>query len=133
MSINNTSSINFITQTASVANDSARVSSMKSYLGGINDIEDPKVKAKLEEFEGVFISQLLNSMFDQVEVDENFGGGFGEEITKSLLVNEYGKILAKSGGIGVADSVARQLLAAQQQTTTDLNQENNNNNTGEQL
>jgi Rod binding domain-containing protein len=33
-----------------------------------------------------------------------------------MMVQEYGKIMAKAGGIGVADHVARQMLQLQEST-----------------
>lgn len=69
--------------------------------------------AAAKEFESVFVSQMLRHMFDQVEVDEVFGGGSAEETWRGLLVDEYGKMITKTGGIGVADQVQRELLKLQ--------------------
>jgi Rod binding domain-containing protein len=67
-----------------------------------------------EEFEAVFISQFLGSMFQGIRTDGPFGGGPGEEIFRSLMLEQYGKRLAADGGFGLADSVKRQLLALQE-------------------
>ena len=67
-----------------------------------------------QEFEAVFLSQMLQHMFDGVETDEMFGGGEGEDMVKSLLVDEYGKLIARTGGIGVADYVKREMLSLQE-------------------
>lgn len=79
---------------------------------------DPAIRAKLRqsanEFENVFVSQMLGHMFDGVEVDETFGGGHGEEMFRSMLTNEYGKQVSRSGGFGIADQVYRELLRAQE-------------------
>lgn len=75
-------------------------------------------KTKLEEaaqdFEAQFLSQMLENMFSTVEVNPDFGGGQGEEVYRSLLINEYGKIIARTGGIGVADHVKKELLRLQE-------------------
>jgi peptidoglycan hydrolase FlgJ len=73
-----------------------------------------KIDEKAQEFEAVFLSQMLQHMFDGVETDENFGGGEGEDMVKSLLVDEYGKLIARTGGIGVADYVKREMLSLQE-------------------
>ena len=76
---------------------------------------DPKaIRASAEEFEAVFVSQMLTHMFESVETDPLTGGGSGEEVFRSLLVNEYGKSIAKSGGIGIADHVQREMLRLQE-------------------
>lgn len=79
---------------------------------------DPKVRTKLhkaaQDFEANFVSQMFSQMFESVPIDETFGGGRGEEMFRSLLVNEYGKQVASRGGLGIADSVYRELLRAQE-------------------
>lgn len=73
-----------------------------------------KINAAAAEFESHFIEQMLSTMFSTVEPNEELGGGDAEEVYQSLLVNEYGKVLAKSGGIGVADQV-KQIMLSQQE------------------
>jgi Rod binding domain-containing protein len=71
-------------------------------------------RAAAEEFEAMFVSQMLGSMFEGIETDGMFGGGHGEKVFRSLLVQEYGKIVARAGGIGLADAVQRQILTMQE-------------------
>jgi flagellar protein FlgJ len=89
-----------------------------SVQGGSGDKVDPAVATKLRkaasEFETQFVSQMLTPMFETVETDPMFGGGHGEEMFRSLLVNEYGKQMSNRGGLGIADSVYRELLRAQE-------------------
>lgn len=79
---------------------------------------DPATRAKLRtaanDFESQFVSQMVGQMFEGVEVDETFGGGHGEEMFRSLLVQEYGKSVTARGGFGLADQVYRELLRAQE-------------------
>jgi Rod binding domain-containing protein len=72
-----------------------------------------EIKNASQEFEAVFISQMLNLMFKSVPVNEVFGGGYAEETFREFLVDEYGTIIAKQGGIGVADSLQKSLLKMQ--------------------
>ena len=67
-----------------------------------------------EDFEAVFISQMLAPMFDGLETDELFGGGSGENIYRSMMVEEYGKSLARAGGFGLADAVQLEILRLQE-------------------
>ncbi len=67
-----------------------------------------------ESFEAVFLSQMLSPMFDTLEEDPLFGGGPGEKMYRSLLVEEYGKILANTGGVGLAEDLQHELLRLQE-------------------
>ena len=73
-----------------------------------------KVGQLAEEFEAQFISQMLETMFNTIPVSEELGGGFGEETFRGLLVDEYGKIISRTGGIGMADAVKREVLRTQE-------------------
>lgn len=86
-----------------------RLASLKS-----DAYREQKINETAQEFEAVFIGQMLQHMFAGVEVDEEFGGGHGEEMFKSLIVDEYGKLMAKSGGIGLADHVRQEMLNLQE-------------------
>lgn len=67
-----------------------------------------------QEFEATFLSQMLSHMWTDIPTDGMFGGGTGEEIFRSLLINEYGKIISENGGIGVAEEVKRLMLRLQE-------------------
>ena len=77
--------------------------------------KDEAVATKVaKDFEAVFISEFLGSMFTGVKADGPFGGGAGEEIFRSLLLDQYGQSLASQGGFGIADTVKRHLLGMQE-------------------
>ncbi|WP_431857977.1 rod-binding protein [Azospirillum sp.] len=82
--------------------------------GKVDPAVDSKLRKAANEFETQFLSQMLAPMFETVETDPMFGGGHGEDMFRSLLVNEYGKQMSSRGGIGIADSVYRELLRAQE-------------------
>jgi peptidoglycan hydrolase FlgJ len=67
-----------------------------------------------ENFEAFFLSQVFDNMFSGVNSDPLFGGGNGESVYRSLLLQEYSKVAARSGGIGIADAVQREILRAQE-------------------
>ncbi len=73
-----------------------------------------EVRRVAEEFEAVFIAQMMAPMFQGLETDELFGGGPGEDIYRSVLVEEYGKSIARAGGIGLSDAIQREILRLQE-------------------
>jgi peptidoglycan hydrolase FlgJ len=73
-----------------------------------------KLRAKANEFETMFASQMMAPMFETVEVDDTFGGGHGEEMFRSFLVNEYSKQITSRGSLGIANQVYTELLRAQE-------------------
>ncbi len=73
-----------------------------------------EVREAAEEFEAFFLAQMFDYMFAGIETDGPFGGGHGEKIFRSLLVQEYGKVIASQGGLGIADQVESELLQLQE-------------------
>jgi peptidoglycan hydrolase FlgJ len=77
--------------------------------------QDASGAAKVaQDFEAFFLAQAMDSMFAGIESDKLFGGGSGENVYKSLLSQEYAKVAAKSGGVGIADAVQREILRLQE-------------------
>jgi len=66
-----------------------------------------------EDFESVFINEFLGTMFDGISTDGPFGGGPGEGMFRSLMLDQYAKQLAHQGGFGLADAVTRELTLMQ--------------------
>ena len=76
---------------------------------------DPAQAKKLaQQFEGVFLTQFLGEMFEGISTDGPFGGGQGESMFRSLMIDEYGKQMAAQGGIGLAPAITRELLKTQE-------------------
>lgn len=75
---------------------------------------DPVAARKAgEDFEAFFLSQAFENMFSGIEADPIFGGGESESVYRSLLLQEYAKIAAKSGTTGIADAVTREIIRLQ--------------------
>lgn len=66
-----------------------------------------------QEFESVFLSEMMGPMFEGVSTDGLGGGGVGEEMFRPMLIEQYAKALTHSGGVGIADSITRELLRMQ--------------------
>lgn len=73
-----------------------------------------KMREAAQEFEAVFLSQMLKPMFEGIGSAPPFGGGPAEEMYRSLMMDEYGKSIAKAGGIGIADQVLREMIKLQE-------------------
>jgi peptidoglycan hydrolase FlgJ len=67
-----------------------------------------------EEFEAVFLSSIMENLFAGVGSAPLFGGGQSEGIYRTMLLQEYGKVSARAGGIGIADAVQREILRLQE-------------------
>lgn len=66
------------------------------------------------DFEAFFLSQMFSEMFSGIETDPVFGGGAGEDVFRSMMIQQFGKSVAQSGGIGIADAVMREMIALQE-------------------
>jgi Rod binding domain-containing protein len=68
-----------------------------------------------EDFEAFFAGAYFEQMFSGIQPDAVTGGGEGESMFKSLMIQEYGKAVARQHALGIADVVKRQLLQLQEQ------------------
>lgn len=80
---------------------------------GLSSASKAKIHKAAGDFESMFLSEMLKPMFDQEETNPMFGGGQSEQIYRSMLVDEYGKQISKAGGIGIAKTVEKEMLAKQ--------------------
>lgn len=87
---------------------------LEQSLASMKTMEGRKLDAAAKDFEAVFLSQMLSHMFAGIETDGMFGGGHSEDIYRSMMVQEYGKILAESGGIGLSDALKAEIIAMQE-------------------
>ena len=74
-----------------------------------------KIEHAAQDFEAVFIAEMLKPMFEGISTEPPFGGGKGEEVFRSMMLQEYGKIVAQTGGVGLADHVKEQMIEIQNQ------------------
>ncbi len=75
-----------------------------------------EARQKAQELEGVFLNTLMKQMFSSIKTDGLFGGGQAEETWRSMQSEQYANLLAKNGGIGLADSILADLIAIQENT-----------------
>ena len=82
--------------------------------GKISKADEEKIDKSAKDFEAMFLTQMLNHMFQGIKTDGPFGGGKGEEIWRSFMIQEYGKSIVGAGGIGLAQQVKQELLSLQE-------------------
>ncbi len=63
------------------------------------------------DFESVFIAQMLHGMTGGKGGDGLLGNS---SPLGGMMADEYAKLISRSGGIGVADAVLRELIRAQE-------------------
>ena len=77
---------------------STRGAAMTRAIGELHEaagMDTARVRQAAEDFEAVFISQMLAPMFEGLADDDYLGGGPGQDIYRSMLVEQYGKSLAR--------------------------------------
>lgn len=110
--------------TDSVAARAATAQSAQGQVAQAQAIARPGATKKMTEadadrvardFESMFLSQMLQPMFEKVNAGKGtFGGGHGEQMFSGLLVDEYAKQISKGPGLGVADMVRKEILRQQE-------------------
>jgi len=81
-------------------------------LGNVKTIEQARKVS--EDFEAVFIGQMLQPLFQNLGAEKPFGGGSSESMWRSMQVDEYGKAITKAGGIGISDTIFKEILKMQE-------------------
>jgi peptidoglycan hydrolase FlgJ len=80
---------------------------------GVSPAAAAKARATAQDFEAVFLNSMFGQMFTHVN-EGPFNGGQAASTWRSFLTDEYSKNFAKAGGIGIADSVYKELIALQE-------------------
>lgn len=80
---------------------------------------EKKARETADSFEAVFLSQILKSMSLGLKSDGPFGGGHSEEVFRDVLNEEIATQISRNGGIGLSDSVYREILKTQEVDSKD--------------
>jgi Rod binding domain-containing protein len=73
------------------------------------DAGQEEIRRVAEEFEAVFLAEMLAPMFESLETDGLGGGGIGEQMFRPMLVERYAQSISQAGGVGVADYIIAEL------------------------
>ena len=76
-----------------------------------NNMKDEELKKAAQDFESVFVTQFLETLNSTVEKSEEFSGGRGEEMFKSMLNGEIAKNISSSSqtSFGFAQQIYEQM------------------------
>ena len=72
-----------------------------------------RARGAAQDFEAVFLNAMFGQMFSGVG-EGPFSGGHAAKTWQSFLTDEYAKNFAKAGGIGIGDTVYKELIAQQE-------------------
>jgi len=80
----------------------------------IKDKDLQYIENASKDFEAMFMTEMIKPMFEGLKTDSRFGGGKGEEIFRGFMIEEYGKLMAERGDIGIADAVKAEMIRMQE-------------------
>ncbi len=72
-----------------------------------------KAKQAAQNFEAMFLSNMFQEMFTNIDGDGPFGGSGALKVWRSFMTEQYAKAFAKAGGIGIAPAVYDAILKEQ--------------------
>jgi flagellar protein FlgJ len=88
-------------------NDISKMDNLKDRVN--RDKNSEELKKSCQDFESIFVNQLMKSMRNTVQKTGFITGGRGEEIFQSMLDEEYSNEISKSGKMGLAEVLFREL------------------------
>lgn len=92
----------------------AAIATQPSALPSYANVTSKEAARKVaDEFEAMFLAQMLAPLFEPLETDGITGGGSAERAFRPMLVDEYAKEMAKQGGIGLSDQIYGEILRMQ--------------------
>lgn len=90
--------------------DLAQHQKMQRLQSMVEEKDVRRIDKAARDFEAVFLAEMMKPMFEGLSTDPPFGGGKAEEIFRGILLQEYGKNIASTQSIGIADHVKAALL-----------------------
>jgi flagellar protein FlgJ len=70
---------------------------------------DKKLRESAEQFEAIFVQQLIKSMRSSVQKGGLISGGRAEEIFQEMLDGKYSEVISGSKSLNLADLIYREL------------------------
>lgn len=103
----------FITQLIDHSMSTANLARASHQAPGNHDALDKTA----QDFQAVFLTEVLNHMFKEIEVDPLFGGGSAESLFRSVLLEKYSDILSQNDMLKLNSLVKQELLKLQEVTS----------------
>jgi len=79
----------------------------------LGDRHIENLRETAEEFESIFLAQALQALTHGLGSAGPLGESDGDAFA-DMLQQEYGRLVSRSGGIGIADAVMREMLRMQE-------------------
>ncbi|OQY38555.1 MAG: hypothetical protein B6229_05650 [Spirochaetaceae bacterium 4572_7] len=92
-----------------------QVSRAKSLQTDIKNSSDKELMETCQDFEAMFIKQMLDSMKKTVNKSGLIKENMGEEVFDDMLYDEYAKNMAATSSFGIAKTMYKQLSATKYQ------------------
>ncbi len=73
-----------------------------------------KITEVAHDFTTMFMSKMLHLMFEGVKVNPVLGGGKSEEVFRSLVLDEYAKVISNADNLMIAQKVKDSLIKLQE-------------------
>ncbi|MDD2372751.1 MAG: rod-binding protein [Syntrophomonadaceae bacterium] len=77
----------------------------------INEKNNKKLYTACQELESVFLNKVLDSMRQSIPRGEFSGQSFATDTFESMLYTEYARSVSKTGSLGIADAIYKQLTS----------------------
>ena len=78
----------------------------------VDQASPSNAKEASEEFEAIFLSQMLATMTEELGGAGGVAGG--GEVYRDMFNKEVAKMISRTGGIGVADVILQEMLKIQE-------------------
>ena len=82
---------------------------------------DAAMDKTAKDFESMFMSQMLQPMYEGLESDGMFGGGHGEEVMRGMMLQEYGKAMTQGSASSLTDAIKGELIRMQEKASGEKN------------
>jgi Rod binding domain-containing protein len=79
-----------------------------------NSKDTNTAKETATNFEALYMNEMMSYMFQGIETDGPFGGGNGEDIFRSLMIEQYSNKIASSGQTKIGSSLEKEMLKMQE-------------------
>ena len=93
----------------------AKNSSIQTALGALAGNSAPTLREATQQFESLFITQLMKAMRGTVPESKLMGSGNGQQLFREMLDQELAGRVAQSGGLGIGEMLYQQLAPKESQ------------------
>lgn len=87
----------------------AIIGSVRAARSGSEPGALPTLREATQQFESIFIAQIMKTMRGTVPESELMGSDSGQGIFRDMLDQEYSRQIAFAGGFGIGDMLYQQL------------------------